>query len=75
MHFNLEYIKQFLQKIEELKEDEETAHSAEDSLYYEFAKYIADLDDDSIRENILEIRDMAREVIKTKSMEFSRWYA
>ena len=65
---NIEEIKQSVQDIYEMREDDESAHSMEDSLYQEFINHIVETDNGALG-------DMAREVLKTREIEFKRWCA
>ena len=65
---NLEYVKQQVAKIDAMKADDESAHSAEDALRAEFIALVAEVGSQ-------ELAEMAREVLKTDEIEFSRWCA
>ena len=47
--------------------DDEAAHSKEDDLYHDFVAFVATRNDD--------IGHLARIVLKTTDINFSRWYA
>lgn len=49
-------------------EDNEQAHVVEDDLYREFVQYVAETAGG-------ELAEMAKEVLKTRDIEFERWYA
>lgn len=62
---NKEYIRSKIEEIQKLgKDDNEMAHALEDDLYYEYVKYHADKG-----------CELAIEIIKTKDLDFTRWYA
>ena len=65
---DLEYIKQEVAKIEAMKGDDESAHSAEDGLRAEFIALVAEVGSP-------ELAEMAREVLKTDDIRFCRWCA
>ena len=55
-------------KIEAMKGDDESAHSAEDGLRAEFIALVAEVGSP-------ELAEMAREVLKTDDIRFCRWCA
>jgi hypothetical protein len=65
---DFEYIKQAVAKIEAMKDDDESAHYAEDTLRAEFITLVAEVGSP-------ELAAMAREVLKTVDISFSRWCA
>lgn len=65
---NIEYIKSCVKNVEKRKNDNEIAHKLEDRLCNEYITYIAE-------SGIEKISEMAKEVLKTKDIDFSRWYA
>ena len=65
---DLKYIKQEVAKIEAMKGDDESAHSAEDELRAEFIALVAEAGSP-------ELAAMAREVMKTEQIAFCRWCA
>lgn len=68
MTVDLDYIKAKVKEISELSGDDEAAHSREDRLHVEFITHIA--------ENWHgELAEMAKEVLKTNAINFSRWCA
>lgn len=48
--------------------DDESAHILEDSLYADFVRYVAE-------KSSGELAEMAKEILKTGDIKFSRWYA
>jgi hypothetical protein len=62
----LEEIKERLQYIESISDDDEAAHGREDDLYEEFIRYVADNAPEPLSE-------LAREVLKSKDITFERW--
>jgi hypothetical protein len=64
---DMDTIKISIAKICEIRGDDERAHSWEDVLYQEFVKYIAERKD--------HLGKMAREILKTQKIDFSRWCA
>ena len=64
---NIQKIKEQIAEIED--SDSESAHAEEDMLYTKFVEHV------SLYPNDLDLREMALEVLKTKSMDFDRWYA
>lgn len=65
---DLEYVKQQVAKIDAMKDDAESAHSAENGLRAEFIALVAEVGSP-------ELAAMAREVLKTDEIEFGRWCA
>lgn len=65
-----EEINDRLQKIEAMKDDDEMAHLEEDNLHQAFIAYVAEL-----KEHLPELAAKAELVLKTREIEFSRWYA
>lgn len=65
----LEKIKKSIEKIEESSDDPESAHSQEDQLYYDFIKFVSKYDPNH------DIAKMAKEVLKTEKIDFTRWCA
>jgi len=66
---NIEEIKQILVEIERKSGDEERAHILEDDLFCEFVLHIAN---DTFEGDI---KEGAKEVLKSLDIEFDRWYA
>ena len=64
----LEKIKERIRNIAKISDDDEIAHIEEDSLYFDFVKHISKTGND-------EQRKMAIAILKTKKLNFSRWYA
>ena len=64
----LEEVKSCVEEIENEKGDDEEAHCEEDRLYENFIKHVASAGND-------ELKEMAVEILKTKDISFSRWYA
>lgn len=64
----LEDVKKAVAEIEAMKGDDESAHNAEDALYGAFVQHVADTAGG-------ELAVMAREVLKTADIDFSRWCA
>ena len=65
---NLKEIKDIVQEIDKIKDDDEVAHYHEDLLQREFIKYVSTLDN-------YELAQKAKEVLKTRDIDFCRWYA
>ena len=65
---NLDDVKKSLADIEAMKDDDESAHNAEDALYASFIQHVADTAGGDLAE-------MAREVLKTADIDFTRWCA
>jgi hypothetical protein len=65
---NIQDIRNSVDGIKEMSFDDEAAHSREDDLYYAFIVYIAKGVD-------VEYAEMAKEVLKTKQIDFARWCA
>jgi hypothetical protein len=63
----VEDIKRRVAKIDAEKDDDETAHGSEDQLWEDVLKAIADGAEDPAA--------LAREALKTRDIEFSRWRA
>jgi len=67
----IEDVKIKLEKIENIKWDDESAHIYEDELFYDFVE--------AIKENKYktkkEIIKIATELFKVRSISFARWYA
>ena len=63
----LEEIKRRIERIKEKKHDNEMAHVHEDALREDFIKHIAKRKD--------KIGGLAREILKTNKINFSRWCA
>lgn len=58
------------QRIEEIKNSYgESQHSKEDDLYRDFVEYV------SRCKSYRGLREMAKEILKTKDMKFERWCA
>lgn len=78
---NLNYIKEKIAEIESIKDDDERAHIKEDELYGEFVKFVSDIkpdtDENSARRflELLDLIDMAKEILKTNDIRFARWCA
>ena len=53
-----------------ISDDDESAHCAEDQLYYDFVEYLA-----ANGSPHAGIRKMARALIKVRDIEFARWHA
>lgn len=62
---NLENIKKRIKKIKNIQDDDEVAHRMEDDLYTNFIKYVSKRRD--------KIGIMAKEILKTKRIDFARW--
>lgn len=65
--FTLADIHAALEEIEHILESDASAHSLEDALYERFVRHVAE-------HGPPELAEMARAVLKTKDMDFSRWY-
>ncbi|NQU86725.1 MAG: hypothetical protein HQ541_13285 [Mariniphaga sp.] len=65
---NLKEIKAMVANIDSAKDDDEMAHCAEDDLREDFIKHIS-------KTGTKEQRKMAREILKTNDIDFSRWFA
>ena len=63
---DLKEIKEAIKQID--VEDNECAHIREDNLYLEFIDLVSKCDD-------INLSEMAKELLKTQDMAFSRWYA
>jgi len=61
-------IRDSLLEIEAEKDDPEVAHGMEDDLWLSYIQYMAKAD-------LGLVSRMAVEILKTQSIEFSRWYA
>lgn len=64
----LESIQQEVERIREIKDDDEAAHSAEDTLYFEFIDYIRTHGPE-------DLAAMAKAVLTTQDISFERWCA
>ena len=64
----LEKIKARVKNITKVSGDDEVAHNEEDSLYFDFVKHISETGND-------EQRKMAKAILKTEKLNFSRCYA
>lgn len=64
---DLQSIKNRLDFIRKTAGDDEIPHGAEDQLYADFVKYVADL-------NIDKLSLLAKEILKSKEIEFNRYY-
>lgn len=60
-----------VEKIDSIKEDDESAHSMEDDLHTHFINCIAN----GCYDNLSELISVATEIDRTKYIEFSRWCA
>ncbi len=67
----LQEVKERLAKIENCKDDDETAHTYEDKLFYDYVESIKN-GEYKTRKEIIEV---AIELFKVKDIVFSRWYA
>jgi hypothetical protein len=65
---NSYYIRQRVWEIASMAHDPEAAHGEEDRLHKQFIEYIASHGPDPFAE-------MAKEVLKTEDIDFSRWCA
>ena len=65
---DIEEIKSEVARIDAMKDDDESAHSAEDNLYEKFVIYVS-------RNGPIELAEMAREILKTGDIKFCRWCA
>lgn len=65
------HIRDRLKHIKALAGDPEAAHSEEDDLWFEVLKEIAE----GYLEELGEARQLAQEAIKSRDIEFARWYA
>lgn len=63
-----EYLEKRIQEIEDIKDDDEMAHSAEDSLYEDFIRYVSE-------NGPQELAEKAKIILKTNEIKFSRWCA
>jgi len=63
----VEYVQAYVNDIEAIQYDAETAHSLEDELRAMFIKYIAERDD--------ELGHLARIILSTNNLSFPRWCA
>ena len=61
-------VRDCVRDIEQKRGDHEAAHGAEDSLYYDILWCIAN-------NAIVDMRECAKEAIKTKDIAFCRWCA
>ena len=64
----LEEIRKRVSEIYSERDDDESAHSLEDSLHENFIKYIA-------KTGTKEQRKMAKEILRTSEFDFARWCA
>lgn len=64
----LDDIKKAVAEIEEISDDDETAHAREDDLFMAFINHVA-------RSGPPELAEMASEVLKTQQIGFARWCA
>ena len=64
----LQDIKDNLNYLNDIKDDNESAHGFEDSMYVAFVQYIAD-------EYKGELAKMAKELLKSHDIDFARWYS
>ena len=64
-------VKERLAEIERLKYDDETAHSLEDDLFYDFVEAVKD----GMYKTKKEIIDVAFELYKVRDIKFARWHA
>ena len=64
----IEQIKDRVEHIRTIADDDEMAHVAEKELLSDFVEYVASLDNASLAEK-------ARAVLSTKDIRFSRWFA
>lgn len=63
--------KKEVQFIDSIKLDDEAAHSIEDDLYSLFIECVSE----NMYETIEEMQQVAKEILKTKDIEFARWCA
>jgi len=63
----LKEIRVFIEGIRRIASDDEGAHVQQDILYESFIEYVASLN--------ISISRKAKEVLKVRKIEFSRWYA
>lgn len=66
----IDYIYKKLKQIESIDGDHETAHYEEDELHQKFIEYVAGL-----KKEFPELEAKAELVLKTKGIDFERWYA
>ncbi len=64
---NIEEIQYRIKAINEISHDDEAAHSLEDRLYEDFIKHVSKRKD--------KIGNMARQILATQEIDFSRWCA
>lgn len=64
----VDYIKRKVESIRSIARDDKAAHSCEDDLYHSFIQWIADNSEVALAEKAIE-------VLKTREINFSRWYA
>lgn len=62
----IEEVKQRISAID--KNDDECAHGAEDRLYHDFVRFVAE-------SNIEEFSEIASLILTTEDMDFKRWCA
>jgi hypothetical protein len=65
----LKEVRRRVAEIEAMKDDDEAAHILEASLHGDVLACIAN------STNLAGVRDLAREALKTKDIEFERWFA
>lgn len=66
-HMTVEEVEAKVQAIDDNKRDSESAHGDEDDLHQDVLKAIAD--------GAPHAKELAAAALKTKDIEFSRWYA
>ena len=64
---NIQEIQVAVQKIADDSVGDGAAHEWQDDLYLAFIEYVAEHGEENIRE-------MAREILKVRDMDFTRWY-
>jgi hypothetical protein len=57
-----------VQQVEAIKGDDERAHSMEDRLYFDFVYHVSEYGN-------IKLREIAKEILKTKDIRFDRWCA
>lgn len=62
----VEFIQDYLKYLEDVKYDDERAHSAEDSLYFAVMEAIA-------LDKCVNPKECAKETLKTQDISFARW--
>lgn len=65
---DLDHIKQRVADIEAMKASDDAAHRAEDQLWIDFISFVA-------TSGPPELAALAREVLRTDDIDFSRWYS